>query len=333
MLSWAFTFSFYASPSWSLRAAARNSFRRISRSTVGLLNCPAPLLSAVWFNALMSDLINDDVSSARAGSFSSRLSLQSLGPRDLSRSRLLPLYLSRECLPLLYRLLRDDRDCFLEPDRLLLDLPLLCADPNLLALPPDRSLSSLDLTFLLLSLDLFLSLERFCDLSRALDLSRSLDLPLPLLSSVGTSRFDFSVLFWLVSLALTLLPPEDCARDSLLWCRLFRGGLFSLPLSDLLRPPSSRSFGIAFLRSSSWFFFLVFRGFATLVLPGFFFFTFRPVPFPFSCTSPCFYSSLNSPGSSGAPSSSVSADPRANLRVDRTNSILLVLIFPDSFLD
>ena len=82
MLSWAFTFSYYASPSWSLRAAARNSFRRISRSTVGLLNCPAPLFPAGWFNALMSDLINDAVSSARARSFSSRLSLESLGPRD-----------------------------------------------------------------------------------------------------------------------------------------------------------------------------------------------------------------------------------------------------------
>ena len=274
----------------------------------------------------MSDLINDAVSSARARSFSSRLSLESLGSRDLSRSRLLPLYLSRESLLLLYRLLRDNRDCFLESDLLLLDLPLLCVDPTLLALPPDLSLSSLDLPFLLLSLDLFLSFERLCDLSR------SLDLPLPLLSSVATSLFDFPDLFWLASFAPTLLLPEDCARDSLFSCRLFRGGLFSLSLSDLLRPPSSRSFGIAFLRSFSCFFCLVFRGLTTLALYGFFFFTFRPFPFPLSCTSPCFYSSLNSPGSSGAPSSSVSADPRANLRVDRTNSILLVVIFPDSFL-
>ena len=40
---------------------------------------------------------------------------------------------------------------FLEPDLLLLDLPLLCVDPTLLALPPDLSLESLDLPFLLLS--------------------------------------------------------------------------------------------------------------------------------------------------------------------------------------
>ena len=99
----------------------------------------------------MSDLINDTVSSARARSFSSRLSLESLGSRDLARPGLCLYILLASLLFCCIVPFETAGIAFLEPDLLLLDRPLLGVDPTLLALPPDLSLESLDLPFLLLS--------------------------------------------------------------------------------------------------------------------------------------------------------------------------------------